>query len=161
MSLISYLRDLRDERNRKIKAKKEREERKKKNREREEWYKNLDKIPVEEMFRTLREKGGIKSLKELEESKELTSEIKEIWKETQEDMLELSMNFKKMRYLYDMSHLYFIPFKLISSWDRDLNYFLAALSRLNDINSFYEVNALGRLYYLNPLNEPVDSSHDN
>ena len=160
MSVITYFRYLKEEKQRKIQAQKEKEKRMEIIRKRKEWYENLDKTPHEEMFRILREKGGIKSLKELQETNQLSPEIKRIWRMTIDDMIELSMNFEKVRRLCDARHMYFIPHDLVESWDRDTEYFLVALGRLDELNSFFEVSKLGRLYFLNPLNEPIDTSND-
>ena len=156
MSLITYFQNRKEEKLRK----KKREEAREIIRKRKEWYENLDKTPHEEMFRILREKGGIKSLKELQEANRLSPEIKNIWQMTIDDMLEMSMSLEKVRRLYDAKHMYFVPHTLHKSWDRDTQYFLAALGRLDELNSFYEVSELGRLWFLNPLYEPVDTSND-
>lgn len=154
MNLITYFRNLRKQR------KIQREEMETISIERESWHKKLAETPREEMFKILRKKGGIKSLKELQEANQLTSRIQQIWDLTKDDMLELSMDLQKMRLLYDTSHLYFIKYKTYESWDRDLQYFLIALAKLNDLNTFSEINKLGCLYYLNPLDEAVDTSND-
>ncbi len=151
--MFTYFRNLREEKKRKEVAEEIA-------RKRKEWYENLDKIPREEMFRVLREKGGIQSLKELQETKNLSRQIKEIWQMTIDDMTELSLNLKKVRRLYDTRHVYFIPHDLYESWDKETQYFLGVLANLDELNSFYVVNSLGRIYVLNPLDEPVSTAND-
>ena len=120
----------------------------------------LKKMPHEEMFRALREEGDILSIKEIKERGELTPEIKRIWDETVDEIFTISLNFQKVRWLLDESHLYFLPYKNYNGWEKKLRVYLDVLASLNSVNSFGIVNSLGFLVYLNPLGEPVSEEND-
>lgn len=143
-----------------FRERKERKEREIAQQKRREEKQKLRNTPHKEMFKTLREEGGIVSIKELWETNRLTPEILSIWDQTIEEIFLLSLNPEKVRWLCDTKHLYFIPYKQYEGWDLRLKIFMNTLGGLNSLNSFSIVNDIGSLIYLNPLGEPIDHSHD-
>ena len=121
---------------------------------------NLRNTSHEEMFKALREEGGIVSIEELSKTNQLTTEILSIWDETIKEMFLLSLDPEKVRLCCDTSHLYFITHTQYNNWDYRLKIFMDTLACLNSLNSLSIVNSIGCLIYLNPLGEPVDDSHD-
>ena len=121
---------------------------------------NLRKTPHEEMFKSLRKEGGIKSIHELWETKQLSPEILNIWEQTIDEMFLISLNFDKIRKLCDTKHLYFVPHNLYDNWDDRLKFFMKTLAGLDSLNSFSIINPFGSIIFLNPLGEPIDTSHD-
>lgn len=125
-----------------------------------EYRQELKSTPHAEMFDALRNEGGLLSLLELYQSNQLSHEIKQIYLDTLNEMLRLSLSLEKLRYLTDVSHMYLVLHKQYERFDLRLRTFLEVLSGLNSVNSFVVVNPIGTLVFLNPLNEPVNTSND-
>ena len=117
-------------------------------------------LDYEEMFRALREEGQIKSLRELEETNQLTPEIRYIWDVIKKETFLMSMDVKNLRKLYDMDLMYFVPWNMYEKWHGRLRNFLDKLAKLDPINDFGIINNDGQLYFLNPFGKKVDTSHD-
>lgn len=125
-----------------------------------DYYASLDSIPYSEMFRALREEGQMKSLRELQDANQLTSDIRYIWDDMKEEMLLMSLDLKVTRKLYDMNLVYFVSCDMYERWHRRLRRFLSELAKLDTINDFGSINNVGQLYFLNPFDKAVDTSHD-
>ena len=126
----------------------------------QEYRQKLKSTPHAEMFAALRNEGGLLSLRELYDTNQLSDELANIYLATLDEMLRLSLNLEKIRYLTDVKHIYLVRHEQYGNFDSRLRIFLEVLSSQNSVNSFAVVNSIGTLVYLNPLNEPVDTSHD-